>query len=96
MATINNTNVLYIDLLKNHSSSILKFLRLSPKQVSFDINVLDNVYRPELQERIDSINNMIEKNKITKYNLAKILGNRVNNENIILDKILNYVSEEDV
>ena len=49
-----------------------------------------------VQERIDYINNIIEKTKITKYNLAKILGYRVNSENIILDKSLNNVSEEDI
>ena len=96
MATISNTNVLYIDLLKNHSPSILKFLRLSPKQLTFDINLLDNVYEPELQERVDNVNHIIEKIEKTKYNLAKILGNRVNNDNIILDKILNYITEEDI
>ena len=96
IATINDTNVLYIDLLKKHSSSILQFLRLSPKQLSFDINVLDNFYEPELREHIDNINNMIEKTKMTKCKLAKILGNRVNNVNIVLDKISNYVSEEDI
>ena len=62
----------------------------------FDIDILDNVYKPELQEGIHNINNIIGKTEITKNNSAKILGNRVNAKNIILDKNSNYVSEEDI
>ena len=91
-----STQIMYLELLKKPSKQITEYSRKSSKNLLLGKIIKDNIYFAELMDEINYFNKIITNLQKAKRNINELFLNKKCYENLIIDEILKYLTNEDV